>query len=283
MKNYIRLVRPKHWLKNVFVFVPITFALELLHLGKLLNVGIAFAAFCLVSSAVYIFNDICDAKQDAAHPIKCKRPIASGAISTPSAVVLMLFVLVAGFVLAFISGVLVCISVAAYLVINILYTKWLKHVPVFDCFCIAAGFVLRVYAGGAAYGGGLSDWLFLTVVAMSLFMAFGKRRGELEKMGGGTSTREVLRLYNTGFLDGILFANAGLSIVFYSLWSMERGSGMIYTVPLIIFIVCKYLLLVFKSDSQGDPTSVIFASKTLIGACAFYALLTIGLLYIGSV
>jgi len=280
--DFLALIRPKSWLKNIFLYIPITFSLELTDLGKFFSVTVAFFAFCLVSSAVYIFNDICDAKRDALHPTKCKRPIASGAIKKPVAIVLMLFILAAGYTLSFLSDIYVSLFITAYVVVNILYTLKLKNIPIFDCFCIAAGFVLRVFAGGSAHGGGLSDWMFLTVVAMSLFMAFGKRRGELEKMGGGNSTRVVLSLYNTEFLDGIMFANAGLSIVFYSLWSMERGKDMIYTVPFIIFIVCKYLLLVFKSDSHGDPTSVIFASKTLIGACALYALLTIGLLYIGS-
>jgi 4-hydroxybenzoate polyprenyltransferase len=281
VKHYIQLARPKHWLKNVFVFVPITFALELTDWSKLFNVIVAFTAFCLVSSTVYVINDIFDAKRDALHPIKCKRPIASGAIKTPSAVLLMLLVLVIGFALAFISDIYVFVFVAAYLCINILYTLWLKHRPIYDCFCIAAGFVLRVFAGGAAYGGGLSDWLFLTVVAMSLFMAFGKRRGELVKTDG-SSTRVVLERYNVLFLNGIMFTSAGLAIVFYSLWTLSRGANMIYTVPLIIFIVCNYLLLVCDSDSHGDPTSVIFASKTLLGACGVYALLTVGLLYFGS-
>jgi len=222
MSDYIRLIRPKSWLKNVFVFVPITFALELTNWDILLSTIIAFAAFCLVSSAVYIFNDICDAARDAMHPVKCKRPIASGAVKKPNAMVLMLLFLIIGFILAYISDLYVCVFIAAYLVINILYTLWLKHMPVYDCFCIAAGFVLRVFAGGAAYGGGLSDWLFLTVVAMSLFMAFGKRRGELTKTDG-LSTRIVLERYNIVFLDGIMFSSAGLSVVFYSLLYLVMG------------------------------------------------------------
>ena len=281
MKNYMCLVRPKSWLKNVFVFVPITFALELTDWNKLINVVIAFAAFCLVSSAVYIFNDICDAKRDALHPIKCKRPIASGAINKTSAITVMVIVFIIGIVLAYVSDIYVCMFIGAYLLINILYTLWLKHMPIYDCFCIAAGFVLRVFAGGAAYGGGLSDWLFLTVVAMSLFMAFGKRRGELAKIDG-SSTRMVLEHYNMLFLNGIMFTSAGLAIVFYSLWTLSRDAYMIYTVPIIVFIICNYLLLVCDSDSHGDPTSVIFASKTLLAACGVYALLTIGLLYIGT-
>jgi len=282
MKNYVKLIRPKSWLKNVFVFVPIVFGLEFTDWDKLLSSIIAFAAFCLISSAVYIINDIFDAELDAAHPVKCKRPIASGAIKKQNACIVMIFLLILGFGLAYLSDILVCVFVAAYLAVNILYTIWLKHRPIFDCFCIATGFVLRVFAGGASYGGEFSEWLFLTTVAMSLFMAFGKRRGELTKTSD-SSSRTVLERYNLTFLNGIMFASAGLSIVFYSLWSMSRGANMIYTVPLIIFIVCRYLLLVCDSDSHGDPTSVIFASKSLIVACVVYAVLTVSLLYMGTV
>jgi len=281
MRDYIQLIRPKSWLKNVFVFVPITFALEFTYWSKLLNVLIAFFAFCFISSAVYIFNDIFDAKRDAVHPIKRTRPLASGAIKKQSAIILMLFLLTIGFTLAYISDIYVCISIAAYLLINILYTLWLKHIPIFDCFCIASGFVLRVFTGGVAYGGGLSDWLFLTIIAMSLFMAFGKRRGELVKTDG-SSSRVVLEQYNVLFLNGIIFTCAGLSMLFYSLWTLDRGSYMIYTVPLIIFIVCKYLLHICDNESHGDPTTVLFEDKILIIACGVYAILTIILLYKGT-
>ena len=167
MKSYLRIMRPKSWLKNVFVFVPITFAVELTDLDKLVPTIVAFAAFCLVSSAVYVFNDIFDADQDAAHPVKCMRPIASGAIKKPAAWLFFILLAVLGFCIAFFSNVTVLIFIAVYLLVNSIYTIWLKSVPIIDCFCIAAGFLLRVFTGGASYGGGLSEWLFLTVVAMS--------------------------------------------------------------------------------------------------------------------
>jgi len=282
MYQYLKLLRPKSWLKNVFVFIPITFALELSDLERLKATIIAFIAFCLISSAVYILNDICDAERDATHPVKCKRPIASGVIRKPAAFVFFFLLIISGFAIGYNSNTTALLFIAAYLAINLFYSFWLKHIPIFDCFCIAAGFVLRVFTGGASYGGGVSDWLFLTVVTMSLFMAFGKRRGELIKTDG-TSTRVVLEHYNLLFLNGLMFACAGLSIVFYSLWAMSRGSYMIYTVPLIIFIVCKFLLLVCDTDSHGDPTTVIFSNKTLLISCVIYAAVTVGLLYMGTV
>jgi 4-hydroxybenzoate polyprenyltransferase len=277
---YIKEARPKNWLKNVFVFIPITFAFELTDWSKLTATAILFVAFCFVSSAVYVFNDIVDVNKDAAHPVKCKRPIASGAIPKNKAAVFAALFVIVGLVLALYVARLAFALVTAYLITNVAYTLALKHKPIFDCFCIAAGFVLRVFTGGVKIKNGVSDWLFLTVVAMSLFMAFGKRRGELIKMSGN-STRLVLERYDLPFLSGVTFVCAGLSIVFYSLWAMNRGCNMIYTVPLIIFIVCKYLLLV-HGNSHGDPTTVILGNRTLIAACAGYAFLAIGLLYAGG-
>ena len=279
MKSYVKEMRVKSWIKNVFVFVPLVFALELRNAEKLLATLIAFAAFCLVSSAIYVFNDICDADKDATHPIKRARPIASGAISKRSAAVFAALLAIAGIAVGASVGVSAVVLIAAYTMLNLLYSLWLKHIPVLDCFCVATGFVLRVYTGGAASGEHISDWLFLTVAAASLFMAFGKRRGELLKVGD-TATRKVLRLYDAVFLNGMVFVCAGLSIVFYALWAMYRGSNMIYTVPIILFLVSKYLLLIHNSDSHGDPMTVVFEDKILLLSCAAYALLVILFLYV---
>jgi 4-hydroxybenzoate polyprenyltransferase len=165
-----------------------------------------------------------------------------------------------GFGLAYITNFIAFTFIATYLFINVLYSIWMKNQPVIDCFCIATGFVLRVFAGGATYGGGVSDWLFLTIVAMSLFMAFGKRRGELVKIDGSI-TRTVLTRYNMVFLNGIMFACAGLTIVFYSLWAMSRDSNMIFTVPLVVFIVCKYLLLICNLSSSFINSSTSTTKK----------------------
>ncbi|MCL2070746.1 MAG: decaprenyl-phosphate phosphoribosyltransferase [Oscillospiraceae bacterium] len=284
MKHIIRAMRPKSWSKNVFIFIPIVYALELFNSDKMLSVIVAFAGFCFISSAVYLFNDAYDAEKDAAHPVKKHRPIASGIISKSKA--------------WFLAGLLAAVGVSAmasltlfwgscatlifsviYLALNVAYTLSLKHMPIIDCFCIAAGFSLRIYIGGAASGVAVSDWLFLTVVAASLFMAFGKRRGEMIMSENADETRKSLTQYNLDFLKGVVFICAALAIVFYSLWTLERGNNMVYTVPLIIFIVSKYLLLIHEVNSHGDPTTVIFGDKTFLLSCGLYAVLTVLLLY----
>jgi 4-hydroxybenzoate polyprenyltransferase len=271
----LKLFRFKSWLKNVFVFVPLIFAVELFNQEKLVSVGLVFAAFCLVSSAVYIFNDIFDARLDALHPVKKLRPIASGAVPKKTAVALLIVPLVASLIIAFLTNIFAGVFVLAYAALNFLYTVFLKHVPIFDVFCIAAGFVFRVFAGAMAMGVMVSDWLFLTVVTMALFMAFGKRRGELEK---SASSREVLSKYDTGYLSSMVNLCAGLTIVFYSLWAMMRESYMVFTVPVVIFIVARYLLVL--QDSHGDPTTIIFSDKIILVAGVLYGALTVALLYI---
>jgi 4-hydroxybenzoate polyprenyltransferase len=303
MKHYIKALRPKAWLKNVFVFIPLVFAMQLFYTNRLLPTLAAFGAFCLISSAVYLFNDICDAKKDALHPVKKNRPIASGKIPKAVASVYALLLAGGGIAVSLFAVNSTTAGIAGgYLVLNLCYTLVLKHAAVIDCFCIAAGFVLRVYAGAFASGNDVSNWLFLTIVSASLFMAFGKRRGEISKLrassltlepctgfGGAEplpepplNTRAVLAKYDAVFLQGMVFVCAGLAIVFYALWALERGNNMIYTVPMVIFMVCKYLLNIHHADdsAQGDPTSVIFADKTFLLSGVIFAGLTLVLLYV---
>jgi len=195
-------MRIKSWLKNSFVFLPVIFSKELFQWDKFLQVLILALAFCFVSSAIYVLNDICDVENDRKHDVKKNRPIASGQISIPSACVLAIGLMIAGLGMAFWINLSSFILVVIYLVINMLYSKWLKKKAPIDCFCIAAGFILRVMVGGTIVSAGVSDWMFLTVLSLSLFMAFGKRRGELNSYASG-QTRDVLEVYEMNFLNGI--------------------------------------------------------------------------------
>lgn len=235
-------------------------------------------SFCLISSAIYVLNDICDVENDRSHAVKKNRPIASGQISFPCAWILLICLAIVGFGLALLVNFYSFLLILAYVVINILYSKWLKTKVVIDCFCIAAGFVLRVMVGGTIVNAGVSDWMFLTVVSLSLFMAFGKRRGELHNYGVG-GTRDVLEIYEMNFLNGIVFMCAGLTMTFYSLWSMSQESKLVYTVPIVLFIVIRYLLLVFAGRSEADPTTLIFSDKTLLVSCGLCAFIMLALLY----
>ncbi len=275
---YLKEMRVKSWLKNLFVFFPIVFSLELFEWKKLIEAVILAVAFCLISSAIYLLNDINDVENDRKHELKKNRPIASGQISFPCAWILLICLAIAGFGLALLVNLYSFLLILAYVIINILYSKWLKTKVLIDCFCIAVGFVLRVMVGGTIVSAGVSDWMFLTVVALSLFMAFGKRRGELRSYASG-ETRDVLEVYEMNFLDGIVFMCAGLTMVFYSLWSISQKSNLVYTVPIVLFIVIRYLLLVFKGHSEADPTTLILSDKTLWVSCGICALIMLAMLY----
>ncbi|MCL2619907.1 MAG: decaprenyl-phosphate phosphoribosyltransferase [Defluviitaleaceae bacterium] len=280
LHNILRLMRPKHYIKNLLVFFPLIYSQNFTNTDALLSATVAFVAFCLLASAVYVVNDIVDQKKDSAHPVNKFRPIASGQVSRKTGYILALLLYAIGFLLIFFMGNgQIALFALLYTTLNLAYSFKLKHLPVMDCFCIAAGFVFRIYAGGVAIGEGVSEWLFLTVMATSLFMAFGKRRGEMMQVGESTAARKSLSGYSPTLLNGMVFVFAGLAVVFYALWTMTSVGAMIYTVPLVVFIVCKYLLAVFRENSFGDPISIIFADKLLLIAIAVFGILSFVFLY----
>lgn len=275
---YLKEMRIKSWLKNLFVLCPIIFSLELFDRNRLVEAIILTLAFCLISSAIYVMNDISDVENDRKHEVKRNRPIASGQISFPGAWILLIVLTITGGGLALYVNLQSFLLILVYVLINILYSKWLKKKAIIDCFCIAAGFLLRVLVGGTIVSAGVSDWMFLTVLAMSLFMAFGKRRGELNSYGCG-ETRDVLEKYDMSFLNGIVFMCAGLTMVFYSLWSISQKSIMVYSVPIVLFIVIRYLLLVFAGCQEADPATLILSDKILLAGCGICALVVLVMLY----
>lgn len=278
IKAYIKEMRVKSWLKNLFVFCPIVFSLELFQWDKLMEAAVLTLSFCLISSAIYVFNDINDVENDRKHEIKKNRPIASGQISFPKAWVLLVCLTIIGLGIAVLVNIYSFLLIVAYVIINVLYSKWLKTKAVIDCFCIAIGFILRVMVGGTIVTAGVSNWMFLTVLALSLFMAFGKRRGELSSYAGG-ETRTVLDMYDLNFLNGIVFMCAGLTVMFYSLWSISQKPRLVYSVPIVFFIITRYLLLVFKGHAEADPTTLLLSDKTLLVSCGICGIVMLALLY----
>lgn len=282
MKNYIRLLRPKHYLKNVLVLLPLFFSGRFFEGQLLIKAAAGFAAFCLLSSFIYIINDVRDVESDRRHPTKCKRPIASGAVSIHSALVIA--------AVLFAAATAICIlmqfplnggvCMAAYLVVNLGYSFGLKNVPILDVALLVSGFLLRVLLGSAVTGIVISNWLYLTVVSVSFYLALGKRRGELRRQSG--TTRKVLKYYNNEFLDKNMNICLTLAIVFYSLWTADAANAqthLIWTVPLVICLCLKYYLTI-DGNSDGDPIEVIFQDKVLLALIAAFAILTVVLLYL---
>ena len=279
MKEYIRLLRPKHCIKNILVLLPLVFSGRLFE-PRLLAKGVcAFAAFSALASLVYIINDIRDAERDRRHPTKCRRPIASGAVPVPHAAAeaVGMGMLLAALALwgRFSWESWLCLVV--YFVLNLGYSLGLKNVPILDIAILVSGFLLRVLLGSAVTGIATSGWLYLTVTSVAFYMGLSKRRGELRT--SSESTRRVLRYYNDAFLSQNMQMCLTLTVVFYSLWSVDRGGYLMWTVPLVMCICLRYSMTV-EGSSDGDPVEVIFQDRVLLLLVCVIAAITLALLYI---
>ena len=295
MKKYFDLLRVKHYLKNILIFLPLFFSGNFLNWsGYTLKSVIGFFIFCILASGIYLFNDLIDLEQDRQHPTKKNRPIASGAVSKGKAIGIMLFlfalVISAQFLLfqfkIYGESELINSSIAllAYFVINILYSKYLKNVPIVDVIILASCFVIRVLYGGVVISVEISGWLYLTILSMSLYLALGKRRGELRR--SDKTSRKVLAYYSENFLDKFMYVFLNSAIVFYSLWCIMGLTNLnksMYTLMIsiifVIFIVMRYSLDIEK-DNLADPVEVIYSDKVLFISVIFYAIYMGVIMYI---
>ena len=275
MKHYIKLMRPHHYIKNILIFAALACSGQLFNPEKLIHGLLGFAAFCLVSSVVYIINDIRDVEKDRNHPTKCRRPIASGAVSPRNAGILAAVLLV----IAVLCNLAVFDAVASallalYLALNLAYSFGLKNIPIVDITILVAGFLIRILYGALVTDIVISNWLYLTVIALAFYFALGKRRNELKQLKDG-QTRKVLEAYPVDFLDKSMNMCLTLAIVFYSLWSMADstvaayGQHLVFTVPIVMLIVMKYSLNI-EGESDGDPVEVLVHDKVLMLLCLVY-------------
>ena len=279
-RDFIRLLRPHQWIKNLLVLAPPFFGGAFYMDGNLfLKMAQAFFAFSFASSTGYIINDLLDVGTDRFHPKRKLRPIASGRIATPQALALLLltFTLSIGFSLRF--GKFFILIIILYLMLSLAYTFFLQHIVIVDAFSIAIGFVLRIEAGGKASMTEVSSWLFLTTFLLSLLLAFGKRRFELVTLDNSTSSRRVLAKYKTNFLDTALGICATTAIVTYSLYAVGRGpKEFIITVPFACYGVLRYMYLV-QTDTSGDPTEALLKDKWLFICVLLWVIVTALIIY----
>ena len=281
MKHYIRLARPKHWVKNILVLLPLICSGQLMDTGKLQRVLWAFLAFSFLASAVYCINDVRDRDKDRANPAKSGRPVASGAVSVHGALGLCGGLLALSVLCGILSGGADPVSwcyLGLYLLLNLGYSLGLKNLPLIDVAILAFGYLLRMLYGGRVTDIWLSQWLCLTVIAISFYFGLGKRRGE--KLGVSGEKRLVLAFYSEGFLNSNMYMCATLAVVFYAMWAVDdqtiarTGSDMlVWTVPLVILLLMKYSLDI-EGDSSGDPIEVLLQDKLL---------LTLGLLLVALI
>ena len=282
----LKTMRPRQWPKNIFIFAALVFDKQLFILASFLHTLAGFALFCLISSSVYIFNDLADVEADRRHPDKKNRPIASGKLPVGAAwvagVLLVAVALVLGFLLApRFAGVLV-----VYFLINMAYSKWLKHVPILDVLIIATGFVLRVGAGVTLiHVERFSPWLYVVMTLLALFLGFGKRRAELALLAQGAgSHRKVLDGYTLPLLDQYIMIVSGTTIVAYSLYTFSAPNvpanhSMMLTIPFVVYTIFRYLYLIEVKQAGGAPEEVLLSDRPFQAAMFLWALTVVVIFY----
>ncbi len=268
---YILLLRPHHWIKNTFLFLPLFFAGEVFNVEKLLNTCIGFFAFGFIASSIYILNDYMDVEADKLHPVKCSRPIAAGIVSKPAAIVLFVLCFLAGTGIALFIMPKFLFILMLYFFMNLAYSLGLKNISILDVIILSVGFVLRVKAGGVITNIAISQWLMIMFFLLAFFMAVAKRRDDLIiKLSSGTDMRKSVKGYNLEFLNGILSLTTAIIIVAYLIYTispevMDRWKTyrMYYTSLFVIAGLLRYLQITFVENNTGSPTKLLYKDKFL--------------------
>lgn len=283
----VKLARPAHWLKNGIILLALIFAGEMTDPKKVELAFVAIAIFCLLSSAVYTFNDLIDREKDRKHPLKKQRPIASGRVSVGAAVVVVL--VLAGTALAgarLISADFFVISIV-FLGLNLLYTLWLKNVVIIDVMTVALSFVVRAYAGAFAIDVPASKWMLINTLLLALFLGFGKRRHELIFLEHeATAHRKILGKYSPYLLDQLIAVVTPSVLVMYMLYSfsgevsLKLGTQNLFaTIPFVVYGIFRYLYLIHKEEKGGSPTRVLISDRPILITVVLWLLTAVLVLY----
>ena len=284
----IKLIRPKQWIKNGFVFAPLVFAKELFQREPLLLTVRTFAAFCLTASMVYIINDMIDVEADRAHPKKRLRPLAARTISVPAAFGILALLLVADVFLVTGMPEKFLFLLGAYFLMNLAYTFKLKEIFLLDVFIIAAGFMLRVLGGAYAISVYVSSWLILCTLFISLFLGFAKRRGEIVAMqaAGAMPERKVLQHYRLGVLDQMLTITAAGTVISYALYTVAPRTvtvfgtdKLIYTTVFVMYGVFRYMHLIHTTEAVENPAAVVSSDFPIIANVLLWIASCVVLIY----
>lgn len=290
MKDYLKLMRVKHYIKNGLIFLPLFFSQKLLNINILKSNLLGFISFSLLCSVIYIINDIKDIDKDRKHPKKKNRPLASNRISIKNAYILMTCLLILSLIINYFSStstniIYTYILLGVYLFLNILYSCGLKNIPLVDIAILVSGFIIRILYGSVLTGVSISNWLYLTVMSMAFYLVLGKRKKELEK--NDSKSRNVLDKYSISFLDKNMYLCMGLTIIFYSLWTIDPAIStthnfLIWTVPMVL-LICMLYSLDIEGSSYGDPVEVVLGNKYLIIAIVAYIIVILSIFYGASI
>jgi 4-hydroxybenzoate polyprenyltransferase len=274
----IRLLRPRQWVKNAFVCSGVLFGGQLNNQSVVQSMLLAMTAFSLMSSSVYVLNDYADRESDKSHPTKRGRPLASGVVTPMQGLVVGLVCMVAAIAIAWRADFRVLIVVMIYLALNCAYSLRLKHVAVVDVFCIASGFMLRIFAGTWGIRIPPSGWLILTGMFLTLFLGFAKRRAEWMEVSGSAKHREVLLNYSQPMLDSFLSISATGTALSYGLYTLDpqtielhHTNKLIYTMPLVLFGLFRYLFILHSRSKGENPSADLFTDPQILLCGVAYA------------
>jgi 4-hydroxybenzoate polyprenyltransferase len=279
---YILLsIRPQQWTKNLLIFAPLIFSKKLFIYTETLHTFYAFIIFCLISGSVYLLNDLIDLEQDKRHPLKCKRPLSSGALSKRAATIACgVLLCICALASMYLLNTAFLITAGAYLALQVLYSTFLKHVVIIDVFCIAAGFVIRVIAGAEAIEVSFSTWLLFCTLLLALFLALSKRRHELQLLeDDAVHHRKILYEYSSGLLDHMIAIVTPCTLIAYMLYTIADDTvgkfgtdGLKYTVPFVLYGIFRYLYLIHKRNEGGSPEKVLLNDIPILLTVVSYGL-----------
>ncbi len=268
----VKSLRISQWIKNFFVFAPLIFSQNVFNWPLLFRTIIAFVLFCILSGAAYILNDIRDVQEDRVHPVKSKRPLASGKLKTSHALFACILLALAGLGGGFLIDISFFIALLVYLLLQIAYSSWLKHVVIIDVLVVAAGYLIRVIAGGLAVEIQISPWLFICTFLIALFLALSKRRHELVLLDKKAEThRPILKEYTPQLLDQMIAVVTASTVISYCLYTISSETvakfgtkNLLFTVPFVLYGIFRYLYLVHQKDEGGSPEALIIKDKPLL-------------------
>lgn len=281
----VKALRPKQWTKNGILFAGAVGAGQLFNTHSFIRAGAGFVIFCILSSVIYLINDLADAERDRAHPRKRLRPIASGALPIPWAVGAAVVLGVGGLAAALRLSPVFAGFGAGYMLVMLAYSAGLKHMVLLDVFAIAAGFVIRAAAGAAVVHASLSPWLLVCAALLSLFLGFSKRRHELLLLGPRAGAyRRTLKEYTAEMLEELISVVTSSTVVAYSLYTffgenVPASHAMMLTIPFVLYAIFRYLFLIHNAEGGGNPDELLLQDKPLLAAIALWGVTFIGVLY----
>jgi 4-hydroxybenzoate polyprenyltransferase len=284
----VKSLRVQQWIKNLFVFAPLIFSQNVFVLPLLIKTMVAFVLFCILTGAAYILNDIQDWEEDKLHPVKSQRPLASGRLEKSQALIACVFLIILGLTGAYFLNVHFFIVLLVYLILQIAYSGWLKHIVIIDVFLIAAGYFLRVIAGGLAIEVQLSPWLFICTILLALFLALSKRRHELVLLDKKAEIhRPILKEYTPQLLDQMIAVVTASTVISYCLYTVSSETvakfgtiNLVFTVPFVLYGIFRYLYLVHQKDEGGSPEALIIKDKPLLADLFLWIVTAMLILYI---